>query len=992
MLMVLSLWTLTSGDVSAADVPAAVKNTQEETVPLPTAEEALRKWNLPEGFNVQLFASEPEIRQPIGMCWDARGRLWIAENDTYAESKTGYDLTQKDRILIFEDTDGDGRADKRTVFWDQGHHLTSVEVGFGGVWALCAPDLLFIPDRDGDDRPDGPPMAVLDGFDNASIRHNIVNGLKWGPDGRLYGRHGITTTSYVGVPGTPPEERTPINCGIWRYHPQSRKFEVVCHGTTNSWGHDWNEDGELFFINTVIGHLWHALPGSHLERMFGEDFGKHLYRLMPQTADHFHWDTKERWSDIRQTGVTPTTDSAGGGHAHCGMMIYLGDNWPATYRGGVFTLNLHGRRINHDALERFAAGYVGRHRPDFARTDDPWFRGIELSYGPDGCVYILDWSDIGECHENDGIHRTSGRVYRVAHGTPSATPPRDLAKVSDAELIGLLKHDNEWYPRTARRLLQERAVAGTLAASTQDELLASVQSRSSKRDRLRALWSLYSIGGASVELLGSLLDDNEEAVRAQAVALLADQPIEQAELIQLLVRRAERETSGLVLLRLASALQRLPMEERFGLAGLLSGQATFADDRQLPLMVWYGIEPAVPLFPDKALKLSRGSRLPLVRQYVARRLTSEIGSDSGPAALLLEEIAQVDSAAQLDLLRGMSEALEGRRKQRPPEGWKTFAAKMETSGQSEAAEITQRLSVIFGDGQALDAVRKIAMDGNQKLETRRQAIESLVSARDGEAVAILQKLINERDLAADAIRGLAAFKHPQTAELIVGVYGRLYKHVRAEAIETLASRPEFAHVLLDAVSARKIDQGDVTPFYVRQMKVFPDEGLQAKLQRLWPEWRHTSEEKLSEIEKRKSRLTAEVITAGDLERGREVFQKSCASCHVLFGTGGKIGPDLTGSQRKNLQYLLENIIDPSAQIAEKYRMSIIALSDGRVLSGVVIEESDDLVVVQTPKDQVRVLTSDIEERRQTNLSMMPERLLDEMNETQVSDLFRYLMN
>jgi len=199
-------------------------------------------------------------------------------------------------------------------------------------------------------------------------------------------------------------------------------------------------------------------------------------------------------------------------------------------------------------------------------------------------------------------------------------------------------------------------------------------------------------------------------------------------------------------------------------------------------------------------------------------------------------------------------------------------------------------------------------------------------------------------------------------------------------------------VLLDAVSARKIDQGDVTPFYVRQMKVFPDEGLQAKLQRLWPEWRHTSEEKLSEIEKRKSRLTAEVITAGDLERGREVFQKSCASCHVLFGTGGKIGPDLTGSQRKNLQYLLENIIDPSAQIAEKYRMSIIALSDGRVLSGVVIEESDDLVVVQTPKDQVRVLTSDIEERRQTNLSMMPERLLDEMNETQVSDLFRYLMN
>lgn len=219
---------------------------------------------VPPGFHVSLFASEPLLRQPIGMTTDSRGRLWVAENNTYSDAKINFDLSQHDRILILEDTDHDGRADRQTVFWDQGQKLTSVEIGFGGVWALCPPRLLFIPDRNGDDVPDGKPQVVLDGFDDGVVRHNIANGLRWGPDGWLYGRHGIQATSYVGVPGTLPSQRTPINCCVWRYHPTRRIFEVVCRGTTNPWGMDWNAQGELFFINTVIGHLWHAVPGLAL--------------------------------------------------------------------------------------------------------------------------------------------------------------------------------------------------------------------------------------------------------------------------------------------------------------------------------------------------------------------------------------------------------------------------------------------------------------------------------------------------------------------------------------------------------------------------------------------------------------------------------------------------------------------------------------------------------------------------------------------------------
>ena len=401
-------------DATADDFPKLF-NTQEETEKFLTPEESLSRITVPAGFKVSVFAAEPDVQQPIAIATDERGRLWVAENYTYAESKTNYETKLKDRIVILEDTDGDGEFDKRTVFWDQASKLSSIEVGFGGVWALCAPDLLFIPDRNRDDVPDSEPIVLLTGWDDDRIRHNIVNGLRWGPDGWLYGRHGIMTTSLVGPPETAPEHRTVVDCGIWRYHPTRKTFEIVCSGTTNPWGMDWDEHGQMFFINTVIGHLWHVIPGAYYQRMYGEHLDSDVYRLLPQNADHYHWDTNEAWHDTKKIGVTPSTDQAGGGHAHCGMMIYLGDNWPRKYRGKLFTLNLHGLRVNSDRLERSGATYVGKHEPDFLRTKDTWFRGIELCYGADGGVYVADWSDIGECHENDGVHRTSGRIFKVKY-------------------------------------------------------------------------------------------------------------------------------------------------------------------------------------------------------------------------------------------------------------------------------------------------------------------------------------------------------------------------------------------------------------------------------------------------------------------------------------------------------------------------------------------------------------------------------------------------
>ncbi len=367
-----------------------------------------------------------------------------------------FDDSQRDRIMILEDADHDGRAERHTVFWDQGPKLTSVELGLGGVWALSPPQLLFIPDRNGDDVPDGEPEVVLDGFNDREVRHNIANGLRWGPDGWLYGRQGILVTSLRRsarrAAGRTDADQLLRSGVIIR---RGRFSKSICRGTTNPWGMDWNEFGELFFINTVIGHLWHAVPGAHYRRMYGEDDNPHTYRIDRADGRPFPLGHgRASWHDIRQIGVSPTTDQAGGGHAHSGLMIYQGDNWPARYRGTLFTINFHGRRLNNDMLDRQGAGYVGRHAADFMKTSDPWFRGIDLITGADGGVYVADWSDIGECHDNDGIHRTSGRIYKIVYGKPRQPAVPDVAKLSDEDLIAAQFQVNEWLVRQARRLGQ----------------------------------------------------------------------------------------------------------------------------------------------------------------------------------------------------------------------------------------------------------------------------------------------------------------------------------------------------------------------------------------------------------------------------------------------------------------------------------------------------------------------------------------------------------
>ena len=574
--------------------------------------EAAKTMQVPKGFNVTLFAGEPDIKQPIAFCIDDRGRLWVAEANNYPDKKAG----KKDRIIILEDTDGDGRHDKRIVFYDKLEYVSGIEVGFGGVWVMSIPNFYFIPDANYDGVPDGEPVVLLDGFGTHANSHTIANGFAWGPDGWLYGTHGITNWSLPGKPGTPKEKRRRFEGGVWRYHPVRHIWEPFAIGTTNPWGIDWNEYGHAFVCNCVNPHLFHIIQGAHYEPARNRPTGRFAYERIPTIADHLHFTNTKT---IRAGIGTPEEDAAGGGHAHSGTMIYLGDNWPAKYRGDVFMNNIHGRRINHDRLARKGSGYAASHAPDVMRARDPWFVGVTLAYGPDGGVYVSDFSDTGECHHTRNTQKHTGRIYKITFGKPKPWKG-DIGKLNILELVKLQSHPNEWFARHARRVLQERQANTSVLAK-------ALKSNRSVPLRLRALWALRVTGNLDEKKLEGLLQDSSEHLRAWAIQLLCEnrKPSEVARAE--FARMAHEDKSPLVRLYLASAMQRLLLKQRVPVLAHLLAHTEDKDDQNLPLMYWYATEPVVAADRVSAVKLLTACQIPKVRQFITRRMAT--GRDAG---------------------------------------------------------------------------------------------------------------------------------------------------------------------------------------------------------------------------------------------------------------------------------------------------------------------------------------------------------------------------
>lgn len=976
-----------------------VKNTQEVTQPFTSPQEALAAFKLPDGFSATVFAAEPDVRQPIAMTFDQRGRLWVVENYTYGDKKLRFDRSVNDRVLIFEDTDNDGKFDVRKVFWDQSKLVTGIEIGMGGVWLTAAPEVVFIPDRNRDDVADGPAETILVGFDDGAVAHNIVNGLRWGPAGWLYGRHGILATSNVGVAGSSASERQKINCGIWRYHPVHKKFEIVAQGSTNPWGWDYDQHGEMFMINTVIGHLFHVVPGARFVRMYGSHENPFTYQLIEQTADHVHWDAGERWNDAKKGALSSGTDAAGGGHAHSGLMIYQGGKWPESYDQNLMTLNFHGRRINREHIKRTGNSYTASHGQDDFFTSDPWYRGVELRYGPDGNVFVLDWSDIGECHENDGVHRSSGRIFKIAYSADDSSAPQDafdLGNFSEANLLKKFSSSNQWWVRSARRELVNRHFQRALKQETVSAAKMMWESGAlSVPERLSAVWLLYSIGEMPTnDLIRLSLEDNEY-LRAWSVRLLGDGLLEvDLSVVKRLKELSADDSSGLVRMYVASALDRLTPADALEIASLLVEHEQDAGDRVQPHLIWYRIEPLLMSNVESAIALARSSQIPLVRQNIVRRMAAEI--EKQPAALekLLKESINDSLPIRRDILEGLSLGLEGWSQANQPSSWLGFASTLTGNSNDKASDVgrVDELNQVFGEGRTAKSLLKIALDRSASESVRKQAIISLGKATVSEdEIFSLKPLLTKREFAVDLLKTMTKFDSPMVPEMVFALFKKLRGDAKSAAVDTLTARPQWARQLLEKIAAGKVDRRFFTAWHARQVNAFEEKELSDLLATVWGAVRQTSKERMTEMATFSKLLTEERLNHANLENGQRVFSQVCGSCHRMFGKGGQIGPDLTGANRTNLNYLLENMLDPSATLAASYRSSLILLEDGRLITGVVVEETDRIIGVQTKDEIVKIDKNMIEDRKQSDQSLMPEGLLKPLTEAQKVDLIAWLL-
>jgi putative membrane-bound dehydrogenase-like protein len=934
------------------------------------AKAAAAAMTLPKGFHVDLIASEPDVHQPIAFCIDDRGRLWVAEGMTYPRRMEGDE--GKDDIVVFEDKDGDGTFETRTVFLDKLNLVSGLEVGFGGVWIGAAPYLLFVPDKDGDLVPDGPAQKMLDGF-GWQDTHETLNAFNWGPDGWLYGTHGVFTHSHVGKPGTPDDQRVTLTAGVWRFHPQTHEFEVFAEGTSNPWGVDFDAHGQAIITACVIPHLFHMIQGARYDRQdgLGGHPDKFTFDDIKTIADHLHWQGDNPWAGNNRSGTT------GGGHAHCGCLVYLGDQFPKEYRGNVFMNNIHGNRTNMDLLERAGSGFVGRHGPDLLQANDKWFRGTSLRMGPDGSVFVTDWYDKQACHEThpEIWDRTNGRIYRISYGTPKRGK-ETIADASAEELLKAAIDGDEWHSRHARRLLQERHAD-----------LRWVTTSANAQRRLRELWVRHAIGGLDESLGLQLLRDPDEYVAAWTVQLLLEEKQAGPYTLAALEALATTTNSPIVRLYLASALQRLPLEQRWTLAQNLLAHDEDAKDHNLPLLLWYGIEPLVESDTARALSLISKTKLETVQRFLVRRAGAQSKLHAALVAFLTQPANREGIAWELEEFRlGIGD----QRKLPAPEGWEALANDLVQD--TKLVDPVESLALVFGDKRAFPKLRARLADPKGDATQRREALEALLAGHDPELRPLLTPLLADATLQRDAIQACASFDGEDVANDLLAKYDGFDQQAKRDALNTLASRKSFAKRLLATVGAGTIPRTDLSAFTVQSIENLGDAELSAQLHEVWGNVRQSSADMAKKQAEWKARLSADALAKADLPRGREVFSRTCEQCHTLFGSGGKIGPELTGSNRADLDYLLSNVLDPSAIVGKDYTTTMVWLNDGRFVNGILKGKTDSTITLQTDTAAVVIEKTEIETQKDSPSSLMPEGQLDTLKPDEVRDLVAYLQS
>jgi putative membrane-bound dehydrogenase-like protein len=968
--------------------------------------EAVPKMTLPEGLVATLFASEPEVRQPIFCKCDDRGRLWTIQYLQYPNpaglkrvkvdrfSRTVYDRQPEppprgprgaDKITILEDTDGDGRADRFKDFIDGLNLCTGVEFGYGGVFVIQAPYLLFYPDRNRDDVPDADPEVLLEGF-GLEDAQSLANHLTWGPDGWLYGLNGSTTTCLI--------RGIEFQQGVWRYHPVSREFELFCEGGGNVFGLTFDRVGRLLY-SANAGLVWHGVQGGYYEK----NFGKHgpLHNLYAYGY----------FKNVQHQGST--------GRPNTGATIYLGDTFPAPFRDAFLCGDFLSHTCSWWTMQQRGSTVEANLGGLLLDSHDTWFGATDLCLGPQGEVYVTDFCDQRTAHPDpDAKWDTSnGRIYRIQAVGAKSSPPRSIF---ERPMVELLKHPNGWYSQRARRILAEQHDQATWPT-----LRALALQHENAELALQGLWSVHGAGGFDSALATSLLDHASEHVRVWTIRLAGDRRRVEETLAARFASLAASDPSANVRAQLAATAKRLPGDQALPIVQALLQREADEDDPFIPLQIWWAIEDktlsdrqrVLSLFSESNVWQSRMTRANLLR--LIRRYAAEGKSDGYAACLrLMKNSPAADVDEMLSALhqgltersRGLSaitsgglyDAVAAATAESPP------AAKPEFDPVTDELRPTildfwrtrhdplrTRLALEAG----LDEPYRDLVSSLKPTETTARLVEQLAIlndyGREDCVPAVLALLANGRpdELRSAALAVLGRFSREDITKTVLAAYPGMNDALKSRARDLLFSRPATSLVLLKQVDDKQIPTDQIPLDQLRRLALFNNNEVDALVRKHWGNIQPgTPEEKLADMRRFSNDLRA---GTGDSTRGQALFTKHCATCHKLRGEGTTLGPDLTNTVTGDLVSLLANIVDPSAVVKRDFLSFVVLTKTGVVQTGLIAEQdAASLTLVDAKNQRTRISRDQIDELTESPTSLMPEKLLEQLAPQELRDLFAHM--
>lgn len=949
-----------------------------------SAEESLKAFSVADGLAMRLVASEPEVVQPLAMHFDARGRLWVVQYAQYP-FPAGLKILKYDQYLraVFDRVpepppSGVKGGDKITILEPDAHGgfrkakdfladlniATSVLTGRGGVWVMNPPYLLFYK-TEGDSIV-GDPEVRLSGF-GLEDTHAVANGLRWGPDGWIYGATGSTTTATVnGIHF--------LGQSIWRYHPSTREFEIFAEGGGNTWGVEFDDQGRLFSgtNNSDVRGL-HFVQGGY----YVKNFGKHGPLTNPYTFGYFE--------HMAHRGPEKLT------HVVQPFIVYGGGAFPSRFNGQVLNGVALSNRLQASRLQIDGSTFDTDDTEALATTPDRWFRPVAMTTGPDGGVYVADWYDIRLSHVDprDTWDRSNGRIFRLQSREAVPCAPFDLEKLSNDELVGVLSHPNRWFRETARRVMADRA-----EVSLAPKLKAIIE-REHGLSALEALWALHVSVGIDDEFALRQLEHPNEFVRAWVIRLAGDARQLSARMREKLLTVARTEPSSQVRSQLASSCKRWPVNDRLPIVRELLARYEDARDKHIPLLLWWALERDAVSSRDVLLAMLTDKTVwstPIFKGTIAtrlaRRFMSERNAENFSTVVKLLALAPDPESKGL-LVQGMDEALREGALESVPADLRGSVTTLWREREHSAELI--RVAARLGLSEALKSALEIVADPKAKEADRKSLITLLAEHRDADTELVFLGLLEKEKsetIKVQVLNALQQFEGPRVAEAAIAQFPKMSKRVRETAIGVLTSRPSWSHALLQAVDREEIKHEQIPAATVALMQTHASDADKTLIKKHWGVVRQSSAEKEARIAGILSLLPK---GRGDGAAGHELFKTLCATCHMLKGEGGKIGPDLTGYERDNLGFLLPSIVDPSLAIRDEYVAFSAETKDGQFLTGFLTENTPQSVTISdlaqnkttVPRDRLKKLEA-------SPISLMPEGLLDGLNEQQVRDLLAYV--